>query len=128
MELLPCRSGGNKPCKLEFVLLYITFLLWIHPPEPDAGALHIVDMPLLLGLTLSCELVFFYGRVLKTDMSKQTLIASLKNLDDDTDRKEGNFFLPHLICGVLQAPYWDAFWLFRDQVRAAAREGAPKVH
>ncbi len=128
MELLPCRSGDNKPCKLECVLLYITFLLWIHPPEPDAGALHIVDMPLLLGLTLNCELVFFYGRVLKTDMSKQTLIASLKNLDDDTDRKEGNFFLPHLICGVLQAPYWDAFWLFRDQVRAAAREGAPKVH
>jgi len=61
-------------------------------------------------------------------MSKQTLIASLKNLDDDTDRKEGNFFLTHLICGVLQAPYWDAFCLFRDQVRAAAREGAPKVN
>ncbi len=108
-----------------FTVYYI--LLWIHRPEPDAGALHIVDMPLVLGLTLNCELVFFYGRVLKTDMSKQTLIASLKNLDD-TDRKEGNFFLPHLICGVLQAPYWDAFWLFRDQVRAAAREGAPKVH
>ncbi len=61
-------------------------------------------------------------------MSKQTLIASLKNLDDDTDRKEGNFFLPHLICGVLQAPYVDALALFRDQVRTAAREGAPKVH
>jgi len=86
-------------------------------------------MPLLLGLTLNCELVFFYGRVLKTDMSKQTLIASSKNLDDDTDRKEGNFFLPHLICGVLQAPYVDALCLLRDQVRAAAREGsAPKVH
>ncbi len=128
MDLLPCRSGGNKPWKLECVLLHITFLLWIHPPEPDAGALHIVEMLLLLGLTLNCELVFFYGRVLKTGMSKQTLIASLKNLDDDTDRKDGNFSLPHLICGVLQAPYLDAFALFRDQVRTAAREGAPKVY
>ncbi len=61
-------------------------------------------------------------------MSKQTLIPSSKNLDYDTDRKEGNFFLPHLICGVLQAPYLDAFAVFRDQVRTAAREGAPKVH
>jgi hypothetical protein len=108
--------------------VYITFLLWIHRSEPDAGALQIVDMPLLLGLTLNCELVCFYGRVLKTGMSKQTLIASFKNLDDDTDRKEGNFFLPHLICVVLQAPYLDAFTVFRDQVRTAAREGAPKVH
>jgi len=61
-------------------------------------------------------------------MFKQTLIASLKNLDDDTDREEGNFFLPHLVCGVLMAPYLDAFALFRDQARTAAREGAPKVH
>jgi hypothetical protein len=61
-------------------------------------------------------------------MSKQTLIASLKNLDDDTDIEEGNFFHPHFMCGVLQAPYLDAFPVFRDQVRTAAREGAPKVH
>jgi hypothetical protein len=39
----------NKPCKIECILLYITFVLWIHPSEPDAGALHIVDMPLLLA-------------------------------------------------------------------------------
>jgi hypothetical protein len=103
-------------------------LLWIHPSEPDAGALHIVDMPLLLGLTLNCELVCFDGRVLKTSMYKQTLIACLKNLDNDTDRKEGNFFHPHLICGVLQAPYLDAIGRFRDQVRTAAREDAPRVH
>jgi hypothetical protein len=61
-------------------------------------------------------------------MSKQTLIASFKNLDDDTDRKEGNFFHPHLICGVLQARYLDASAVFRDEVRTAARQGAPKVH
>jgi hypothetical protein len=60
-------------------------------------------MPVLSGLILNCELVCFYGRVLKTGMSKQTLIASLKDLDDDTDREEGNFFHPHFIGGVLQA-------------------------
>jgi hypothetical protein len=56
-------------------------------------------MPLLLGLTLNCELVCFYGKVLKIGMSKETLIASLKKLDVDTDREEGNFFYPHLILG-----------------------------
>ncbi len=88
---MPCRSGGNKPCKIECILLYIAFVLWIHASEPDAGAFYIVDMPLLLGLTLNCELVCLYGRVLKTGMCKH---ASFKNLDDDTDRREGIFFPP----------------------------------
>jgi hypothetical protein len=124
----PLDLDAAELAKFSVFYCMFLFLLWIHPSEPDEGALHIVDMPLLLGLTLNCELVCFYGRVLKTGMSKQTLIASLTNLDDDTDRKKGNFFHPHLICGLFQAPYLDAFAHFRDQVRTAAMEGASKVH